>query len=80
MKRNPDKAVDVLEEALLFASNNGEQGEVITLGMRRNEGRRREEGRRKERREQEMKRNPDKAVDVLKEALLFASNKGGLLI
>lgn len=28
MKRNPDKAVDVLEEALQFASNEGEKGEV----------------------------------------------------
>ena len=28
MKRNPDKAVQVLEEALMFASNEGEQGEV----------------------------------------------------
>lgn len=28
MKRNPDKAVEVLEEAMMFASNEGEQGEV----------------------------------------------------
>eukprot|EP01127_Copromyxa_protea_P016293 TRINITY_DN4813_c0_g1_i1.p1 TRINITY_DN4813_c0_g1~~TRINITY_DN4813_c0_g1_i1.p1 ORF type:complete len:704 (-),score=87.72 TRINITY_DN4813_c0_g1_i1:144-2255(-) len=32
MKRNPDKAVDVLAEALQFASNDGEKGEVSYFG------------------------------------------------
>jgi hypothetical protein len=42
MKRNPDKAVDVLEEALQFASNKGEQGEVYYFRYEEERGRREE--------------------------------------